>query len=178
MLFIVLIFVVIVNVLMMFDVIDVGDFLLYYLYESFQLVFELLQQVVKDLSVVVIKQMIYCIGIDLLLMDVLMEVVCNGKEVIVVVELFVCFDEEININWVLQFEVVGVYVVYGVVGYKCYVKMMLIVWCVVQVGKVLLCCYVYFGIGNYYLCIVCFYIDFGLMMVDQKICEDVYYVFQ
>lgn len=65
-------------------------------------------------------------------------------------------------------------VVYGVVGYKIYVKMLLVVCCDGEGIK----CYVYVGIGNYYIKIIKIYIDYGLMMVEKGLCQDVYKIFQ
>lgn len=80
-----------------FNVFSKFDVLLMYLFEFFILVIDLLCQVVKDLNVLVIKQILYCSGVNFEIVDVLVEVVCNGKEVIVVIELCVCFDEEFNL---------------------------------------------------------------------------------
>lgn len=105
------------------------DWMFYYFYDSFSLVVDFICEVVCDLKVVVIKQMFYWVGKDLLIVEVLMEVCENGKQVVVFVEFKVCFDEENNIGWVWVLEDVGVYVVYGFVGFKMYVKMCLVVWC-------------------------------------------------
>lgn len=157
-----------------FEMVVCQDLLLYYLFDVFIVVLDLIWQVVIDLNVLVIKQILYCIGKDLLIVDVLIQVVCNGKDVIVVVELCVCFDEEVNFGLVDCLQEVGVQVVYGVVGYKIYVKMLLIVCC----EGCKLCCYVYLGIGNYYSGIVCVYIDISLIIVDVDIGNDVYLLFQ
>lgn len=157
-----------------FEVVVCRDVLLYYLFDVFMVVLDLIKQVVIDFNVLVIKQMLYCIGKDLLIVDVLIQVVCNGKDVMVVVELCVCFDEEVNFGLVDCLQEVGVQVVYGVVGYKIYVKMLLIVCC----EGCKLCCYVYLGIGNYYSGIVCVYIDLSLIIVDVDIGNDVYLLFQ
>lgn len=105
-----------------FDVICECDVLFYYFYYIFEYVLELLCQVLFDLSVLVIKINIYCVVKDLCIIDLMIYVVYNGKKVIVVVELQVCFDEEVNIYWVKWLIEVGVYVIFFVFGLKIYVK--------------------------------------------------------
>lgn len=63
--------------------------------------------------------------------------------------------------------------VYGIVGYKMYVKMMLVVCC----EGVKFRCYVYFGIGNYYVGNVCLYFDYSLFICNEELVEDVYKIF-
>lgn len=113
--------------------------------------------------------MLYWISGDFLIVCVLIEVLCNGKQVMVFVEFKVCFDEVNNIQWVCQFEDVGVYVVYGFIGYKMYCKCSLVVCC----EGCGLWCYVYFGMGNYNLWIVKFYIDLSYFMLWEEFMEDV-----
>ena len=58
-------------------------------------------------DVLAIKQTIYRTGSAAQLMDLLIEAVRRGKEVLVVVELKARFDEEANINWAERLEAVG-----------------------------------------------------------------------
>lgn len=156
-----------------FDVICECDVLFYYFYYIFEYVLELLCQVLFDLSVLVIKINIYCVVKDLCIIDLMIYVVYNGKKVIVVVELQVCFDEEVNIYWVKRLIEVGVYVIFFALGLKIYVKLFLILC--KENGEVV--CYVYIGIGNFNEKIVCFYIDYLLLIVDVCIINEVWWVF-
>lgn len=116
---------------------------------------------------------LYCILGDFFIVNVLIVVVENGKQVVVLVEFKVCFDEENNINWVRKLEQYGVYVVYGLVGLKIYIK---IVFVVCQEGFDI-CCYVYIGIGNYNFKIVKFYIDLGLIICCLELGNDLINLF-
>lgn len=103
-----------------------GDILIHHPFESFEGVLALLRDAVQDPSVLAIKQTIYRTGNDVVMMNLLQEAVRRGKEVTVVVELKARFDEEANINWAEQLQSVGAQVLYGVVGLKTHVKMLLI----------------------------------------------------
>ena len=103
-----------------------GDILIHHPFESFEGVLALLRDAVQDPSVLAIKQTIYRTGSDVVMMNLLQEAVRQGKEVTVVVELKARFDEEANINWAEQLQSVGAQVLYGVVGLKTHVKMLLI----------------------------------------------------
>lgn len=103
-----------------------GDVLIHQPYESFDAVLALLSEAVKDPDVLAIKQTIYRIGPNSLLMDLLYEAVQRNKEVTVVMELKARFDEETNINWAEKLESIGAQVVYGVVGLKTHAKMLLV----------------------------------------------------
>ena len=103
-----------------------GDILIHHPFESFDGVLALLRDAVQDPSVLAIKQTIYRTGSDGVMMNLLQEAVRQGKEVTVVVELKARFDEEANINWAEQLQAVGALVLYGVVGLKTHVKMLLV----------------------------------------------------
>lgn len=157
------------NCVDIFKVICKFDVFVYYLYELFimsvQVFFE---QVVCDLYVFVIKQILYCILGDSLVVQVLIDVVEVGKQVLVLVEVKVWFDEVNNIVWVCKLEKVGVYVVYGLVGLKIYCKFVF----VICEEDGMFCYYFYVGIGNYNLKISCIYEDFGLFIVDVQVGKD------
>ncbi len=103
-----------------------GDVLIHQPYESFEGVLDFLREAVYDPQVLAIKQTIYRIGNDTVMLDLLREAVRRGKEVTAVVELKARFDEEANINVAEQLESVGAQVVYGVVGLKTHAKMLLV----------------------------------------------------
>ena len=109
-----------------FDSLRQGDLLLHHPFESFDPVVQFLREAVDDPDVLAIKQTIYRTGAKSVLMELLIEAVRRGKEVMCVVELKARFDEEANINWAERLEAVGAQVVYGIVGLKTHAKLLLV----------------------------------------------------
>ena len=112
--------------LSVFDRLKQGDAMAHQPFESFDAVIDFLREAVYDPKVLAIKQTIYRAGSDSAMMDLLVEAVRRGKEVLAVVELKARFDEEANINWAERLEAIGAQVVYGVVGLKTHAKMLLV----------------------------------------------------
>lgn len=150
------------------------DVLLHHPYESFDAVVGLLREAVMDPDVLVIKQTIYRTGSESILMDLLLEAVRRGKEVMVVVELKARFDEEANINWAERLEALGAQVVYGIVGLKTHAKLMLITR---REGNRLRR-YAHLSTGNYNPKTARLYTDVGMMTAEPQITADVDMVFQ
>jgi polyphosphate kinase len=109
-----------------FERLQDGDVMLHHPFETFDAVVHFLREAVHDPDVLAIKQTIYRTGSESVLMELLLEAVRRGKEVLAVVELKARFDEEANINWAERLEALGAQVVYGVVGLKTHAKMMLV----------------------------------------------------
>ena len=171
-----------------FEVLKQQDILLHHPFESFTPVIEFIQQAARDPQVVAIKQTVYRIGTDSIIMETLIDAAKQGKEVTVVVELMARFDEEANLNWAARLEEVGAHVVYGVVGHKTHAKMALVVRREIDdpddkksrvpgVPRVHLRRYVHLGTGNYHPSTARLYTDFGLMTADEGICVDVNAIF-
>jgi polyphosphate kinase len=151
-----------------------GDVLLHHPFESFEPVIALLREAVYDPDVLAIKQTIYRTGGDNILMELLIEAVRRGKEVMVVVELKARFDEEANINWAERLEAVGAQVVYGIVGLKTHAKLLL----VTRREGATLRRYAHLSTGNYNPRTARLYTDIGLLTADPEITADVDTVFQ
>ncbi len=158
----------------MFERLRSGDVMLHHPFESFEPVVALLREAVQDPQVLAIRQTIYRTGSDSALMELLLEAVRRGKEVVVVVELMARFDEEANINWAEQLESLGAQVVYGIVGLKTHAKMLLITR---REGRRLRR-YGHLSTGNYNTRTARLYTDVGLMTADSALTADMELLFQ
>jgi polyphosphate kinase len=158
----------------MFERLRNGDLLLHHPFESFEPVVALLREAVHDPDVLAIKQTIYRTGSDSALMELLLDAVRLGKEVVVVVELMARFDEEANINWAERLESLGAQVVYGIVGLKTHAKMLLITR---REGRQLRR-YGHLSTGNYNSRTASLYTDIGHLTADRQITADMEQVFQ
>lgn len=151
-----------------------GDVLLHHPFESFEPVVQFLREAVNDPDVLAIKQTIYRTGAQSVLMDLLIEAVRRGKEVMVVVELKARFDEEANINWAERLEAVGAQVVYGIVGLKTHAKLMVITRR--EGGQ--LRRYAHLSTGNYNPRSAKLYTDVGYLTADADFAADADSIFQ
>jgi polyphosphate kinase len=150
------------------------DCLLHHPFESFDAVVQFLREAVHDPDVLAIKQTIYRTGSESVLMELLLEAVRRGKEVLAVVELKARFDEEANINWAERLEALGAQVVYGIVGLKTHAKMML----VTRREGTRLRRYAHLSTGNYNPKTARLYTDVGYLTSNAEITADVDMVFQ
>ena len=162
----------------MFDTLRERDVLLHHPFESFEPVVQFLREAVNDPEVLSIKQTIYRTGAESELMDLLLEAVRRGKEVLVVVELKARFDEEANINWAERLEAVGAQVVYGIVGFKTHAKLLLVTRREsAPRGATRLRRYLHISTGNYNPRTARLYTDLGLLTADAALAADADAVF-
>jgi len=147
--------------------------LLFHPYQSFNPVIDLLWSAASDPDVLAVKMTLYRVGSDSPIIDALIAAAQSGKEVTVVVELRARFDEARNISLATRLSEAGASVVYGVVGYKCHAKMMLIV----RREGARLRRYAHIGTGNYHAGNARLYTDYSYMTADPVVCEDVHEVF-
>jgi len=157
-----------------FEALKSGDQLLMHPFQSFTPVVDLLRQAAKDPDVVAIKQTLYRTGVKSDIVNALVEAARSGKEVTVVIELRARFDEESNLHLAARLQEAGCLVVYGVVGYKCHAKAMLIIR---EEGQKLVR-YSHLGTGNYHSGTARLYTDYSYLTADQDVGEDVHKVFQ
>ena len=150
------------------------DVLLHHPFESFDPVVQFLREAVHDPDVLAIKQTVYRTGSESPLMDLLIEGVRRGKEVMCVVELKARFDEEANINWAERLEAVGAQVAYGIVGLKTHAKLLLVTR---REGSKLRR-YAHLSTGNYNPKTARLYTDIGVLTADRELTADADAVFQ
>ena len=145
-----------------------GDVLLHHPYDNFSSVIDFLRQAAADPSVLAIKQTLYHIDGDLLVVGALMDAVRNGKQVTAVVELKGRTEESANLVWARRLEEAGVHVVYGLVGCKVHAKMCL----VVRKDDDAIRRYLHLSTGNYNPSAARLYTDLGLLTCRSDFGED------
>jgi polyphosphate kinase len=157
----------------LFAVLRQGDLVLHHPFDSFQPVVDLVRAAASDPNVLAIKQTLYRSGESSPIVDALIEAARAGKEVTVVIELRARFDEAANISLATRLQEAGANVAYGVVGYKCHAKLLL----VVRRERRHLRRYVHLGTGNYHVGTARAYTDLSLLSCDRELGEDVQRLF-
>ncbi|MCL2010142.1 MAG: polyphosphate kinase 1 [Synergistaceae bacterium] len=155
--------------IVLYSMLKKSDLLLYHPYDSFVPVLDFLRRAAEDPNVVAIKQTLYRVGNESLIVDALIAARRNGKQVTTVVELKARFDEERNIKWADTLENEGVHVVYGLMGMKIHAKLCLVLRS--EDGEIKR--YVHIGTGNYNPATAKVYTDLGLFTANREICADV-----
>ncbi len=150
------------------DSIRQQDVLLYYPYNSFDIIIELLKTAAIDPAVRSIHISLYRVAKQSRVVDALLSAKRNHKEVTAVVELQARFDEEANIDWARRLTEGGVNVIFGVPGLKVHSKLILISR---QENNVLKY-YTHIGTGNFNEKTSAIYTDFSLLTYDQEIGKD------
>ncbi len=144
------------------------DILLSYPYESMDPFLRMIKEAAYDPTVLTIRITIYRLAKKARLVEYLCAAAENGKEVTVLIELRVRFDEQNNIDWSERLEEAGCRVIYGFEGYKVHSKICLITYrnrnnieYITQVGT-----------GNYNEKTATMYTDVSLITADKGIGED------
>lgn len=149
---------------------DAGTVLLQHPYESFGTSVErFLREAADDPKVRAIKMTLYRTATDGCIIDSLVQAANNGKQVAVVIELKARFDEEVNMRLAERMEEAGIHVTFGVVGFKTYCKVIL----VVRKDFSGLRRYAHIGTGNYHTDKSRIFSDVGLLTCDDIIGQDV-----
>jgi len=144
------------------------DVLLIHPYESFSPVVQMVEKAADDPSVLAIKMTLYRTSGDSPIIAALERAAINGKQVNVLVELKARFDEARNIVWARRLEEAGVFVIYGISGYKTHSKALLIVRR--EAHRVRR--YVHLATGNYNDKTAKLYSDIGMMTSDNDFATD------
>jgi polyphosphate kinase len=147
-----------------FSIISAGDVLLHRPYESFTAVIELLHAAATDPQVVAIKQTLYQTDERSPIVDKLALAAANGKQVTVVIELQVRFEEKHNIAHAQRLQEAGAQVVYGIVGLQTHAKLCV----VVRREENQLRRYVHLSTGNYNMDTARSYTDLDLLTSNPE----------
>ena len=157
----------------LFDSIKKRDVFLYYPYNPFDYIVDLLKTAALDPSVTSIKICLYRVARDSRVIDALVNAVQNGKRVLAVVELAARFDEAANINWAQSLTESGIDVIFGIPGLKVHSKILLIE----RMEQNGIRFYSHIGTGNFNEKTAKLYTDFTLITRNQNIGKDVFNVF-
>lgn len=150
------------------------DKLLSYPYDSIRPFLKMLTEAAEDDSVISIKMTLYRLAKQSKVIEALCEAAENGKEVVVLVELRVRFDEENNIRWSRMLEEAGCQIIYGLEHYKVHSKLCLIT----RRGENGIQYITQIGTGNYNEKTARLYTDLSLMTANEQIGMDAARVFQ
>lgn len=149
------------------------DLLLSYPYETIRPFIKLLNEAAEDESVVSVKITLYRVAKNSKIIEALVNMAENGKDVLVLVELRARFDEENNIGWSKRLESAGCRVIYGPESLKVHSKLLLItrkngskVEHITQIGT-----------GNYNEKTSNLYTDLSLMTANEDIANEAAQVF-
>jgi polyphosphate kinase len=145
------------------------DILIHRPYDAFTSIANFLFAAARDPQVLTIKQTVYRLEDQAIVIEALQEASRRGKEVIVLVELQARFDEESNINWARTLERAGVHVVYGMERLKTHCKAIM----VVRQEPDGLRRYMHLSTGNYNAVTSMTYEDVGFFTCDPVMGEDV-----
>jgi len=157
----------------MFEMIREKDRLLYFPYESFDSVIQLVREAADDPHVTKIKITLYRISPDSEMAKALVRALRNGKKVVTFIETKARFDEANNIYWGKVLEDEGAKVVYSLPAIKVHSKVLYIER---EVNDKLER-YCYIGTGNFNEKTAKIYTDFGLMTTHERIAKDLQQVF-
>lgn len=156
-----------------FPVIRQKDILLFFPYQSYRHVLNLIQEASIDPKVESIRITLYRMATNSIIVNALINAVKNGKAVTVVVELQARFDEEANIQWANQLQEEGANVIFGVPGLKVHSKLLLITR--KEGGKQVR--YAHVGTGNFNEDTSRIYSDISLLTADLRITDEVHKLF-
>ena len=144
------------------------DVFLSYPYDAMTPVVDLLEECAKDKRVSSIMITIYRLAHHSRIAELLCRASENGKQVVVVIELFARFDEENNMYFASKLQEAGCTIIYGMDNYKVHSK---IISVVLKEGEQLR--YItHLGTGNYNESTSRQYTDLNIITADRKIGED------
>jgi polyphosphate kinase len=153
----------------LFKILKERDLLLYFPYQSYGHILDVLREASIDPQVQSIKLTLYRAASNSNVLNALVNAVRNGKQVTVVVEVQARFDEEANIQWSQKLQEVGARVIFGVQGLKVHSKLFLIT----RKEENKLVRYAHIGTGNFNEQTARVYGDISLLTGDLRITSEV-----
>lgn len=157
-----------------FDVVKKKDIMLFYPYQKFDYIIDLLREAAIDPDVVSIKITLYRLAKPSAIINALINAARNGKQVTVLVEIQARFDEEANIEWANLLQEEGVKVIFGVEGLKVHSKIFLITRKNGRKKEQL----VHIGTGNFNENTAKLYSDISLITCRKGIVDEIEKVFE
>jgi polyphosphate kinase len=155
------------------DLIAQQDIFLYFPYQKFDYIVDLLREAAIDPNVKHIKINIYRVAKNSQIMNALLAAVFNGKEVTVIMELQARFDEENNLYWSNRLRENGAKVIHGAANLKVHSKMIQISRYKDKKEQL----FSYVGPGNFNEKSAKIYTDFALLTSDKSISNEIKKVF-
>lgn len=156
-----------------FKVIRKKDILLFFPFQSFHPIIDLLREASIDPKVRSIKITLYRLARTSNVINALINASRNGKRVTVFMELQARFDERANIEFAEKLQREGVHIIQAIPGFKVHSKILLIRRREEQMLK----SYGYIGTGNFNEQTAKVYSDCGMLTTNEDICRDIDNVF-
>ncbi len=151
-----------------FDIIDNGDVMLHFPYQSYDYVLRLFNEASLDPDVEEVKATFYRIAPDSFISNALISAANNGKKVTVFIEIKARFDEQNNLLWADKMKAAGIKIIYSIPGLKVHAKVALVKR---KKGKSTVN-YGFFGTGNFNEKTASIYADDALLTNDVSLTSE------
>jgi polyphosphate kinase len=157
-----------------FKLIDNGDVLLHFPYDSYNPILSFFNQAAIDPSVDEIYIALYRVATDSLIVNALISAAKNGKSVTVFIELKARFDEANNIEWSKKMSEAGIRIIYSIPEIKVHSKIALVIKKDGAARK----SYSILSTGNFNEITARFYTDHTLLTTDAVVNAELLSLFQ
>lgn len=157
-----------------FEVIDKGNQLLHFPYQSFYYVLQFFNQAAINKNVLEIKITLYRISSQSLIANALISAAKNGKKVTVFVEVKARFDEYNNLFWSREMKNAGIKIIQSMPNLKVHAKVAMITMKDKYGNKK---SYNYLSTGNFNEKTANIYSDFGFFTSEKKYTDDLKKIF-
>jgi len=150
------------------DLIEQGDRMLHFPYQSYEYVLRFFNEAATDSSVTEIRATMYRMSSSSAIARALITAAKNGKKVVVFVELKARFDEENNIEWAAKMKKAGVKIIFSIPEIKVHAKVALVTR---KLGKNK-SRIAFYGTGNFNEKTAKIYTDHALLTADEELNEE------